>query len=205
MNRAVIGGMLLLLMGLSAQAATIDVGDHDLLAGRVSQKVEIYVSGGEAVQALNFRIQVADGGPEVPGGSVDGPAITALDIITGTIFENNHNPVVVEDEFGGPYPQWEGRTVTTSSDTVSANGLLATVTLDTTGFSVGESWELAISMTANGTGTNISGAEGLIPLGITDGTINLVPEPAVFVQLLGLTVAVVPLWLRRRRSNTRAR
>jgi len=205
MNRAMVGGLLVLLASPPAWAATISVGDHDLFANRAGQSVEIYVSGGEAVQAMNFRVQVADGGPEVPGGTVDGPAITDLDIVNGTIFDGNHTTVVVEGESGGPYPQWEGRTVTTSSGTVSADGLLGTVTLDTTGFSRGESWDLIIIDTANGTSTELIGNEGLIPFSINPGTINLVPEPPVFVQLLGLAAAILPLWLRRLRGTTRAR
>ena len=69
----------------------IVVGEHELLADTADQLIEIMVSGGDSVQGLNLRLQVADGGthPDA-GGSIDGPKISNIDLVSGTIFDGNH-------------------------------------------------------------------------------------------------------------------
>jgi len=249
---------------------TVAVGDHVLLPDMEDQQIQIFVTPDdpitpEFVQGLNFNIQVADGGPEV-GGVVDGPVISDVDIITGTIFEANnlgqvdpepsgvyetiihtfaiHNlgqgdlhltgdPVV---DLQGPdadqfyvnampettiapgdsttfeiafapttpglkqatvvvanddpdenpytyaiqgtaseldiYPQWEGRFTVAETGSVEADGLLATVTVDTTGFTEG-AWDLVMGE------DNMNGASDFagVPINITDGTITLNSAP----------------------------
>ena len=153
MNRATVGCLLVLLLGVSpVWAAVITVGDHGLLPNLPGQVIQISVSGeqDEFVNTLVFYLQVADGGPEgVPYGGpglIDGPRIQDVDILSGTIFKDDN----VGDYGGGPLiPQfWDSQTFSFGS--VVANGLLATVTIDTTGFSASDSWALKMKGTLSG-------------------------------------------------------
>jgi len=180
----------------------IDVGHHVLLPDTPGQTFQVSVTGGDLVQGLNFNLQVADGGPEW-GGVIDGPAIEALDILTGTIFDGNNTGTVDLD--GGPpsgsdiAPQYEGRSTTTDSGSVPASGLLATVTIDTTGFSSG-TWDLFLSNTLNGP-TDFAG----LPASITDGSIRVLAFTDLGTvtdsRVEGLNPSTGVLWYRVQSSR----
>ena len=178
---------------------TIVVGDHELQADQANQPIEVFVSGGDPVQGLNCRVQVADGGPEA-GGSANGPRIQDLDILSGTIFQGNNTGT---GDVDGPHPDaWplgEIRSTITVSGTVAAQGLLATITMDTTGFYLG-TWPLILSDTRDGP----TDFPGLPAPAITDGTITIrgeqpppiIPEPSTFV-LVSLGGVGLARWRRR--------
>jgi hypothetical protein len=134
-----------LLCGVAAyaSAAAIDAGMHTLAPNMAGQQVQIQVTGGEAVSGLDFFVQVGDGGTTV-GGDDTGPKITNVDLVTGTIFGTNNSGV-----FTDPAPLIWGATTTTSSGTVAANGLLATLTVDTTGITAGQ-FDLILNPPATG-------------------------------------------------------
>ena len=78
------------------QAATITVGEYLLDPDTSGQPIYITVAGGDLVPGLNLFAQVGDGGPELadhglPPGT-DGPAITEVDLKTGTIFDGMRWP-----------------------------------------------------------------------------------------------------------------
>jgi len=132
----------------------IQVGNHVLLPNTPGQQIEIWVSGGQLVQGLDFLVQVADGGPEAatagfadpPG--IDGPHVTDLDLVTATIFQDN-NLGQINSDAHLTYPQLFVASIIAGSGAVAADGLLGTVTIDTTGFSSG-SWELVMTDTPAG-------------------------------------------------------
>lgn len=181
------------LLGVRAMGQiVIDVGDYTLLPNTPGQTISIRVSGGAAVQGLNFNVQVADGYPT--GGSIDGPNITGLDLLgtasNPTIFFANNSgartPVRSD-------PQVWSESLTTGSGTVNASGLLAVVTVDTSGW-FGGSWSFALGNTQEGA-TDFAG----LPATITDGTITVVPEPAS-ATVVGVGLLLGGLWLRRNHS-----
>ncbi|HEX8342748.1 MAG TPA: PEP-CTERM sorting domain-containing protein [Tepidisphaeraceae bacterium] len=185
---ALVAASMFSLPALAAAAIFIQVGDYNLERDRTDQTISIFVTGEttDQVQGLNFYAQVADGGPG-EGGVIDGPDILAADIITNTIFAGNSNP----QQDPGSTAQLVIRTTTTASGTVRANGLLATLTIDTRGFTAGQSFELRVGDTLAGN-TNFAGT----PAGFDNGTItitNPVPEPTA-LAMLGLAA----LGLRRR-------
>ncbi len=184
--------LLALLCVEPAAAATINVGTHELLPNTPFQAIEIYTSGGDEVQGVNFNIQVADGGLEA-GGLIDGPAITDVDLITGTIFADNHT-VQTNISAGYDWPQFGAYAVTTASGTVAADGLLGTVVIDTTGFFSG-TWELRMAGTRNGD-TDFT----VLPATIFNGQLVLIPEPSGLL-LLGSGAAFLACWWRRRQSR----
>jgi hypothetical protein len=198
-NKAIIGGIdsaedntmrsfglavtsaLCLLAADPAAAATIDVGNHLLLPNTPGQVFTIDVAGGDLVQGVDFFLQVADGGPEAAGFE-DGPEITGVDILDGTIFDGNHTG----EAAGGPLiPQFWQSGTTTLTGTVAAEGLLATVTIDTTGFFAG-SWELLAKDTLMGDSNFPTTG---VTTNVTNGrlTISEIPEPSTLA--LGLVLA----------------
>ena len=163
MRRAlVIVAAMSLTFGIARATPTVTVGNHTLLPGLANQSFTIPVSGGDAVQGENVDVQVADGGPPA-GGTIVGPAITNLDLVTGTIFTPNNsgqqnpppNQIV---------PQFRNASVvTTGSGTVSASGTLASVTFDTTPASAGV-YALRLGNTLNGS-TDFAGVNANITNG----------------------------------------
>lgn len=187
-----IGLMMLFAAGwvvaVQCQGATVIVGQHELRPNAAAQTIPLRVTGGDLVQGLNLRVQIADGGthPAV-GGAIHGPVIESLDLLAGTIFDGNHSG----QQSILNLPQVWVQAVTTSTGTVVADGLLATLTVDTTGFDSGE-FTLALANTRDGP-TDFAG----VPIDIQDGTIRIIPEPAA-ILLLPLGVLC---WLGRRRFD----
>jgi hypothetical protein len=118
--------------GSAARAAAVTAGTHVLAPDMAGQQVPILVSGGEAVSGIDFFVQVGDGGTTV-GGDDTGPRITQVDLTSGTIFASNNTGVFLD-----PAPLIWGATTTTESGSVSASGVLATLTIDTTGMFGGQ-------------------------------------------------------------------
>ena len=149
----------------------IQVGNYTLLANTPNQKIQIFVAGGlpggDNVQGADVEVQIADGGPAA-GGKVSGPKITHVDVLTNTIFAKNNNG---QAGVGSIVPQVFEATTLTASGTVKALGLLATITVDTTGFTGGV-FPLLLTGTLNGN-TDFT----LIPANVSNGTITLLPPP----------------------------
>ena len=190
----------------------INVGDFTLKADTPNQQIQIFVTGGDLVEAVNLRVQVADGGPAVTGhaGPPTGPAITGNDVLTGTIFANNNTGATDPNLGVVTTPQFsERRTLTNPAtfpnDTVPAQGLLTTLTLDTTGFkTIGQQFALLLTGTLPSKDYNtdfINHSGPVVPI-VTNGTITIVqaPEPSM---LLGLAAMGAGAFLRRRARTPR--
>ena len=158
-----------------ASAASIQIGDHELRPNEPNQRVPIFVTGGEQVAGLNFYAQVGDGGPElenyggVPG--TDGPAITAVNLKERTIFSTVSGNQ--DDQTSIPQVAIASVEFRTPGKSTAANGLLAELTLDTTGFFEG-SWDLRLSgvlddFPGGPFDTDFAG----IPITISNGAIRL--------------------------------
>ena len=201
MNVAKRFGAVLVLCALAAVAGpasatpTVNVGNHGLLPNQAGQTIQIFVSGGDLVPGVDFTLQVADTGPASEGGfgTIDGPNITGLDLLTGTIFAGG-------TQLGGTTvpPQWWSRTAFTNSP-VAANGLLATVTFSTVGFFSG-TWDLKMRDAQFNSSTDWEGNGSVNGTGegITNGTLYIVPEPASLALLVPAAAAMVA---SRRRRN----
>lgn len=185
-------GLIAFLTASPAFPAAINVGTHYLLPNTPGQRIALYVVGTEDAAGMDFNVQVANGGPELegvvargrvivePGEGIDGPEITGIDLVSGlpggpaTVFGAVDHRVI------SPYsivPQaWVGGIVVEQPfGTVVANGLLGTVTFDTTEFSHG-SWDLFLGNPHNDTTTlldNSVPAPHPIPLQITEGSIQI--------------------------------
>ncbi len=117
-------GIIVVLVFASAAIATptIDAGNIIVVLNSAGELEGVYVTGGDAVQGLEFNITT--------GGGSTGPVITAVDVITGTIFDSNNGGGFTG--YVNSYDAYKG--VVTDTGTVSAAGRIATVTFDATGF-----------------------------------------------------------------------
>jgi hypothetical protein len=186
---------LALAFGASAARAelTITVGNNQLQPG-VNNIVPIYVHGGDAVDTVQIECQIEDGALHGP---ITAPTIGELDLVTTTSFGT---PIFGSNYFSQTPPltgvinYWLATRGTITNDmTVSAEGLLATVTISTVNFTSG-SWALKLTGTRNGSTTF-----GETQPTISNGTIfisDTVPEPATGLLL----AAGAALLLRRRRA-----
>lgn len=185
---AAVVGIVLLAAGSVSADMYIDVGDHMLLPDTPGQIVRIMVStdAGDMVGGCNLNAEIAGGGPAY--GGEFGPAITAVDMEAETIFAG-----ITEGATDiGSLAQLAICSIVTTGGTVLADGLLATLTIDTTGFTTpGSTWTLELGQTLNGP-TDFAPAPAII----SEGTIQLIPEPTT-LALLGLSG--LALLHRRRR------
>jgi hypothetical protein len=159
----------------SASALAIQA-EHRLVAPNLAgQTLEIMVTGGELVSGVNLYAQVGDGGPELadyglPAGQ-DGPSISTVDLKMGTVFFHVPDPAVNL----GSLPQvavWS-LGIAAQGGKVPAQGRLARLTIDTTGFTEGR-WDLSLSNVLAGLdggpfATDFAG----LPASISNGSIRI--------------------------------
>lgn len=198
---------LVLLIGAQSPGATINVGTHTLLPNTAGQTITISIVGTEAVIGMTSRVQIGDGGVPIPPGTAhSGPLITSLDTITGTIFSTGgfgQTPTP-----GNVFPQYREDQTASLAGTATANGLLMTLTVDTTGFFFGDDpWDLILSdnnvLSPNNSTFLTDATSGLpIPLTIIDGQIQFIPEPSM-LPLWGLVPVLGGVYYWRRRRSCR--
>ncbi len=152
----------ILLTAACARAApSVDAGDHYILPGTSGTTISIYVASNPAVQVqgLELYAQIGDG--------TSGPVFQDADVLTGTIFDGN-NPGLFPGSYVLDRHLYQG--VVTQSGTVAADGLLATLTIDTTGVTHGR-FDLLLSNDLENSQTNFAG----VPAVLTNGKI-IVPR-----------------------------
>ncbi len=192
--------VILMVTAARAQALSIVVGKHKLLPNTPGQRIAIYVTGGELVNGMSLSVSVNNGGAEY--GGKPGPLITGIDVDAGPTIWNQHpghNPPSISNEG----QLWNVNFLTVDGY-VSAEGLLATLKIDTTGFFGEHTLELSggtISETLGDTQflgqdlelTIINGSFG-------DGTGQLGMR-AVGLPTVAVLAAAVMLMRRRRRAR----
>lgn len=167
------------LSAAASAAPIIDVGSHDLLENTPGQTFQLYVTGTDQVTAFNLRAQIGDGtGPNAE------PVFEAI-AFDGGMWDAFANTVT-----GGPVGGAEqfAQTSVAFNTTVSvpADGLLLTLTVNTSGFFDGDSFSLLLKGTEIGADSDfvVIGGGTLAP-DIINGTINIIPEP-MSVALLSM-------------------
>ncbi len=128
----------------------------------------------------------------------DGPLITKVDLIQGTVFQNNH---VGQGDFAAPEYLTPGRTpayFTATSWGHVPEGIVAWVTVDFTGIEPGV-YDLFLSNEDLGPS---SVYYGLFGRGFfTNGTVTLVPEPSSILLGIVAAASLGAIALRRRRRS----
>lgn len=172
-------------IGVSPQAQAqlvLSFGNLNVAPNTAGQTIEVFVTGGSPVDAIDLNILIGDGGAIAGGTNPNFDLIQSVDIITGTIFDGNHTgpsgAKLAQDGFAFD-------STTTATGTVAANGLIATLTVDTTGINSGS---FTIS-TDSGIGiqgpTTFAGANGIVAATQASGVINIVDVLKGDVNLSG--------------------
>ncbi len=213
-ERKKVGALALLLLwggfGLVHGASFIIVSDQiELAPDSPGQQVTLYLMNpGEpvTVAGLELNFQVGDGGPELSqfGGSVDGPKVTDVDIVGGTVFGD----VTVHATTDHSFPQLWVESLHLDSGTVTIPTVtdrslpFAQVTLDTSGFeNAVPGLNLELLNTINGGTSFFDGFGNAVAVSEQAGgfPVALVPEPGVWVSC-GL-YALLAGWLVSRRKR----
>ncbi|MGD0655261.1 MAG: autotransporter-associated beta strand repeat-containing protein [Thermoguttaceae bacterium] len=118
----------------------ISIQDQYMLNTDAQRLIPILVSSSthELVEGVNLAVQIGDGG-SVNGGTNTAPQITNLDIIgSGTIFNASNTGSTPSYPSGNaPYLLVEADTTTVIGTSVEANGVLAYLTVNSTGAALG--------------------------------------------------------------------
>jgi hypothetical protein len=188
----------------------IAVPDVAVVEGTPEVEISILISSSpaQAIKDLVLRVQVEDGGPEVaialgnPGGT-DGPSMTKISFADSVFVSKpfSHEPSAdlgvidpdpADNDDPGQFPQLIEYNVNliNAGDKVEANGTLAKIKFDLTGFVAGQVFNLYVSNTVAGpTEASDGNQPGVVPLSLTfdDGSITIrpIPEPAT-LTLLGM-------------------
>ncbi len=172
----------------AATKSLIDVGDWPLLPNTSGQQIPIYVVPGDdapGTAGVNFNIQVGDGGP--PVGGTPGPEIQYVQLVedlSHPLYTDQFGPTIFgavgnQGHFGtgSLVPQIYAQNTATLQGSVPPDGLLAVLTIDTTGFFLGDGpWAFTLSETLNGETTLNDNTQQVepIPLDIIDGEISII-------------------------------
>jgi len=206
MQRKVLGLSLAIVLCLTAVAQaipTIVVGNHNLLPNQAGQSVPLLVSGigANEVNGITLSVMVNDGG--IAYGGTPGPIITGMDFDSGpTIWV----PPSVPSGHNAPATFFDNQLASANFLTVSgfvtvANGLVATLIIDTTGFGPGvyDLQLLGFALEENVGNTGFIG--NITAESITNGTITIVPEPSSVVLGLFAVAGLGAVAIRKRRAR----
>ena len=149
--------------------------------------------------AFEFFAIIGDGGPAAGSGVVV-PLITGYDLHSGTPFASNFQPEVTTSGGDGVIQAY----ISTATGSVSiAPGIMpiATLTIDTTGFQVGDDpWILALQSFTMGISSQLVRLGEPVAAELLSGEMTLaaVPEPAPMAVAAGLGLLGFALWRRHR-------
>jgi hypothetical protein len=192
--KTILAIMLLISSATAAVAAPMIVaGNHVLLPNTAGQKIMIMTSGeeGDEFQGVDLHLAIGDGGPIVTGIDLIGPDTL--------LFGNNMGQIGYFDPLFDVPTRIPAMTATTAAGTIGPNGVLAVLTLDTTGITPGQ-YSLSLTHPEIGPSDLPMFFETTI---LQDGflTVLAVPEPSSIVLALIAAGALGAATLRRRQAR----
>jgi hypothetical protein len=164
---------------ISLSTSSVNVG--------TGQVININISGSTQVAGTTWDVQVLDGGSG-NSGTATKPTITGMEVTTGISSANNTGNAFIQPNG----PLIGSASTTTTSGTVLDSGVLAKLTLNTTGMSSGNTFTIQFTNVGPSHATSevdsLSGPITLTGAGIgSTATITVVPEPmSASLMLLGI-------------------
>ena len=166
------------------------------------QTLDLMVTGGETITGAQVYLHVGNGDLVRQE-----PLFTSIDF-AGGIFDTGRDVSKTGPAPGGPGPQPNfeqfldaGIAFDNAGDTTIANGKIATVEIDASGFAAGSSFPLMLTWAGTdvyGDPSTLIGASALIQHAV----LTMVPEPTTIWQLLALLgMGVLGLFFRRRKQQ----
>ena len=195
-------GLGLMLLGPAGARASIilDPDIKQLQPDTAGQIIELHseATEGETITGVDLNVQI--GALKIGNGDAF-PTITDVDLTgAGTIFDGNNTGESGTGSFApAGFPSLWQLSTGTSSGAVSADGVLARLTVDTTGYQIGDGpFDLRVVDTLNGD-TTFTLASGSTTA-IDNGDIVLTPEPtsAALLAIGGLALLAYRPAPRRR-------
>jgi hypothetical protein len=178
-----------------AGAATVSIGDFSVPAPAGTLNVPVSVSGGELLTDLAAIIVVGDGGTILGNPAV--PPVTAISY-AGSIWNGAAGGFTESGTTTGEIA-FSNVSLNTLGQSVAANGLLLTFTLDLTGFPAGSTFPLSLSLPGQQDTQFTQFNVGVITPTFNDGVVQIVPEPAA-ASLAVLALSALAVARRRRRA-----
>jgi hypothetical protein len=195
-------GILFCLTAVAQAGPTIVVGNHFLIPNTAGQIIPISVTGiaPNTVNGIVFSVAISGGGPAY-GGAL-GPVITAMNFDSGpTIWlppsAPGHNLPSMWFDPGGQLA--EGDFLIYSGFVTATSGLVATLTIDTTGFFGHWTLDLTGGVLDDVTGSTTFTGQNFVG-SITNGSIIAEPEPSSMVLGLFAVVGFGAVVFRKRRA-----
>ncbi len=192
---------------LSLQAGMVLTGNHNLVANQANQVINIFANpsvAGEIAPGFNLNFVVDDGGSIVGGVDNNSPKITSINLKpAGGLFTGIPDSQSIVLQTQKLYQVTIAPTNVANRPVITANTLLAQITLDTTGLTLGN-WVLDLDGLPT-KGLPSSDFAGLATT-VTNGTVGItaVPEPGSLL-VLGIVGGIAALSsFRRRRTFNRA-
>jgi hypothetical protein len=194
-----------------ARGNTIVVGNHNLLPNTPGQVIHLTMTGTDLYSGFDLLLLINGGSPGGPAVThVFGQTISAIptENLAGSVWEGGLGGVAVNNPVGTTavgtgYETMAIFATTSFPGLTSGSGIVATLTLDTTGVAPGV---YSFSLTDNPVGQSKLHA-GIdlgtfdpiyAPLTIFNGTLTVVPEPASVITA-ALALAGLLIVARRRR------
>jgi len=184
----------------------LSAGDHTLLPNQPGQTLTLHVNNTGltpiTVDGFTLFLMIGDGGPVLGGNPV--PAVTGVDLHTGTAFNGNFTPEIDQGSQDG-IVQWYITPQTVNTTIAPGLSTLATLTIDTTGFGpTAEPWTLALSGNMPSFGfissSYVLGSVEVSDVTLAGGSLSLaaVPEPSEVALVAGLGLIGFGVWRRIR-------
>lgn len=200
--RAAIAAVCLLATAqLSSAAIMVNINPSPVIItqGTNSAAFDIVVAptAGDAFNSFTLSFGIGDGGAAAGAGADDGDNLPISAFALGSIFDGtDFSANISAGGIGQSAIQIAFTRAGGNTATIPANGILASFTLDTTGTTAGQTFDLNPNLAGNSAA--FDGAAAPITLAPTNGTlqVNAVPEPSS----LGVLVCVSGLVWRRRRA-----